>query len=405
MFTCVNYTFFTFVNMRLSYNFYKSIFDSHSSYKCALLFGRYLSESILNKVNHQLSHHLKIKNEGNSVESRVITSYNIGHGPIKILIWSQMHGNESTSTKAIYDFLNLIRLDLPQFKELKDLLNHLSLKIIPVLNPDGAQEFTRVNANQVDLNRDAELKSQPETQILFSIIDEFKPSLCFNMHGQRTIFSVGDTDRPATLSFLSASSDSKRSVTPTRLKSMAVINEINDLLTSFIPGQIGRYDDAFNINCTGDYLHAKQIPTVLFESGHFKDDYEREKVRVFTLLSFIKALEASTNFSTNNEQLVPKKYLEIPENKKLFYDVIIKQLAFNNTYKDMGVMYQEQLENYKLAFFPIVSEISNHIKNFGHLTLDSSQFDQSLSLNKLKVGDKLPLPVKGENVIVKKFKI
>ena len=55
---------------------------------------------------------------------------------------------------------------------------------------------------------------------------------------------------------------------------MAIIAELNEMLQEFIPGQVGRYDDGFNINCVGDTLQQLNIPTILFEAGHFPNDYK-----------------------------------------------------------------------------------------------------------------------------------
>ena len=40
----------------------------------------------------------------------------------------------------------------------------ITLKIIPILNPDGAQQYTRKNANEIDLNRDAVERVAKESQ-------------------------------------------------------------------------------------------------------------------------------------------------------------------------------------------------------------------------------------------------
>jgi hypothetical protein len=40
----------------------------------------------------------------------------------------------------------------------------------------------------------------------------------------------------------------------------------------YIPGQVSRFDDGFNINCIGDKFQS-HVPTILFEAGHFQDDY------------------------------------------------------------------------------------------------------------------------------------
>ena len=68
----------------------------------------------------------------------------MGTGSTKVLMWSQMHGNESTTTKSLLDLLRFLNTN-------PDWLDNLQLSIIPILNPDGAKAYTRVNANQVDL--------------------------------------------------------------------------------------------------------------------------------------------------------------------------------------------------------------------------------------------------------------
>ncbi|QSS97022.1 M14 family zinc carboxypeptidase [Psychroflexus sp. ALD_RP9] len=393
--------------MIIPFHFYSNLLSNYEQFKCSQLFGRLLFEEKIHELNHELSHHLSIKNEGNSVESRIITSFNLGDGPIKILVWSQMHGNESTSTKAIYDFLSWVKLNLnTSNKVLVELLQQVTLKIIPILNPDGAFKYTRFNANNVDLNRDAKLQSQPETQVLFSIVESFQPHLCLNMHGQRTIFSAGLNPVPATLSFLSASSTKDRSVNETRLKSMAIINGVNDLLQNFLPEQVGRYNDAFNMNCTGDYLHSTGIPTVLFESGHFADDYEREIVRKYTFLSLFKALELGTAFiekETHIEAL--DDYNKIPENQELFVDVVVEKIKVGDVLKTVGIKYEESFEGDDIGFNPIVVEIADKSTYYGHTIIDASQLSNHSKFNDLQVGDEFPELKINENVFVKKFKI
>ncbi|WP_273566708.1 DUF2817 domain-containing protein [Maribacter halichondriae] len=98
------------------------------------------------------------------------------------------------------------------------MLEQCSLVILPMLNPDGAEVYTRVNANNVDLNRDAQERTQPESRILRQVFEEFRPEYCFNLHDQRTIYNVGDTNKPATVSFLSPAFDIERSISVSRKK-------------------------------------------------------------------------------------------------------------------------------------------------------------------------------------------
>lgn len=72
------------------------------------------------------------------------------------MLWSQMHGNESTATMALFDLFNFLEGKGDQYDTFRQLLNsQLRLKFIPMLNPDGADVFKRRNALDIDLNRDA----------------------------------------------------------------------------------------------------------------------------------------------------------------------------------------------------------------------------------------------------------
>jgi len=66
-------------------------------------------------------------------------------GSKKKFMWSQLHGNESTTTKALFDVLNILK-EKNEFS--KTILEQCTIKIIPMLNPDGARFYTRLNANE-----------------------------------------------------------------------------------------------------------------------------------------------------------------------------------------------------------------------------------------------------------------
>ncbi|MDP3353012.1 MAG: M14 family zinc carboxypeptidase, partial [Flavobacteriaceae bacterium] len=147
------------------------------------------------------NYNFNISEVGKSENNKPILSFKIGTGSKKVLIWTQMHGNESTGTKAVIDYLAFI--ETSNFNLLKSkLLKELTIQFIPILNPDGAETYTRENAHAIDLNRDAVDLSAKESKCLNSILNEFKPDFCFNLHDQRTIFNVEGTKNPATISFL-----------------------------------------------------------------------------------------------------------------------------------------------------------------------------------------------------------
>ena len=212
----------------------------------------------------------------------------MGSGSKKILIWTQMHGNESTGTKAVIDLLNYIYTSKDDI--CSKILENCTIKIIPILNPDGAEYYTRVNAHAIDLNRDAVDIKAKESRLLRTVLEEFSPDFCFNLHDQRTIFGVEGTKNPATISFLAPSEEETRKVTPTRKKTMNVIVAMNSLLQQIIPNHIGRYTDTFYPKATGDNFQKLGYSTILIESGHYKKDYQREKVREFTFISILQGL-------------------------------------------------------------------------------------------------------------------
>jgi hypothetical protein len=345
----------------------KHLNSIHSLVKSPDLFGRYITNSHIEKCLIKLPKET-YSTIGYSVENRPIYSLSYGHGPIKVLLWSQMHGNESTTTKALFDCFNLFETNN---KIPNSILKACTLFVIPVLNPDGAERYTRVNANEVDLNRDAQALSQPESKVLRRIYDNFKPDDCFNLHGQRTIFGSGNLGVSATLSFLSPAQDEERSLTLNRKKAMAIISEINESLQEEIPNGIGRYDDGFNLNCVGDTFQNFGVPTILYEAGHYLSDYNREEVRRYIFIAILKGLEV---ISTGVEDYSYKDYFNIPENTKSFYDIVIRNAKLSNKDSklfDIAIQYKEVLNVDSISFKPVVESISKLDSFYGHKEIDA----------------------------------
>ncbi|WP_233268548.1 M14 metallopeptidase family protein [Cellulophaga sp. L1A9] len=341
----------------------------HDSCREPTVQGRYVTNNMVFPFLDRLEGQFKIEVIGRSVLNKEIKSVTFGTGKYKILMWSQMHGNESTTTKAVLDFFNLIdsNSDVAQY-----LLTSCTFKVIPILNPDGAEVYTRINANGVDLNRDAQDRSQPESNVLRAAFDSFVPDYCFNLHDQRTIFNVGVTSKPATVSFLAPSHDEERSISETRGISMQLIVAMNKELQKYIPGQVGRYDDGFNANCVGDSFQMLNKPTVLFESGHFSNDYEREETRKFIFCALVAGCQA---IAAQDIAAYPQAdYFEIPENGKLFYDILIKNADFVNKSlqngTDIGILFKETLVSGVLTFVPYIEKTGNLSNFYGHKTFN-----------------------------------
>lgn len=299
---------------------------------------------------------------GESEQGRPIYSISIGSGKTKVLVWSQMHGNESTGTKAMLDFLYCINSSV--FKEnYFKILNQLSIVFIPILNPDGSVLYTRENANGIDLNRDAVDLVAKESKLLNKILKDFNPEFCFNLHDQRTIFNVEGTKNPAAISFLAPSVDEERTLTESRKKTMSVIVAMNQLLQNIIPNHVGRYTDEFYPKATGDNFQKMGHHTILIEAGHYYNDYDREEVRKFNFFALLQGfyfLATSNNFSN----YIP--YFEIPNNDKCFYDIIYRNTLYENKVQDVGFQYKYKVENDQLVRFKEIENVGDLSNFFGH---------------------------------------
>lgn len=278
-----------------------------------------------------------------------IFKLSLGTGSKKILIWSQMHGNESTGTKAVFDLFNFFN-NSNEFEQLKqEILSTCTLVFIPMLNPDGSDVFTRVNKNEVDLNRDAVDLQAKESKLLRDLLDAFSPDFCFNLHDQRTIFNVEHTKNPATISFLAPSEEVERKLTKGRMETMSVIVAMNSFLSKAIPNHIGRYTDEFYPTATGDNFQKLGHNTILIEAGHYYDDYDRDIVRKFNFFTLIEGLRfiASTDDYSNY-----KPYFDIPNNAKMCYDIIYRNVMSNEgVVEDIAYQYEYKVANDSLESF------------------------------------------------------
>jgi len=379
LFTIVKYDLFTFVNLQMNMD-YSRLYLDFQDYKNTAFSGRYLELETLQDSILKLPKEFQIKQIGESVNQQPIYCVYWGNGNKKVLAWSQMHGNETTTTKALFDFVNF--LDIQKEGDfVKQLSATSQMALIFVLNPDGAKAYTRLNANQIDLNRDAFEVTQPEMKALQQVYREFKPNLCLNLHGQRSIFSAGMQKNPAIVSFLSPSVNMTRSVTSTRITSMQLIVEMSSMLKSFIPNQVGRYDDAYNENCIGDHFQGLETPTILFEAGHYPGDYNREETRKLMFLAFVKLFESMLQ---NSYETIPHKtYFEIPKNQKLYYDCILRNVIIAGTSYDFAIQYEEALEQNRVAFIPKLVQIDNLSNVFGHR--EEHLAEEIVSINEVKV--------------------
>ncbi|MEY2869665.1 MAG: hypothetical protein RIR01_2165, partial [Bacteroidota bacterium] len=167
----------------------------------------------------------------------------------------------------------------------------------------------------------------------------------------------------------------EREINDSRQKAINLIAGMNAVLQGFIPGQIGRFDDSFNINCIGDTFQYLGVPTILFEAGHFPGDYHREITRKYIFMALV------SSFTMLNENVIEinrtEDYLNIPQNKVVFYDFIYKKVKINydgiEKITNFAAQYKEELIDGKIQFNAYVAKIDDLDGFFGHEVYDAQE--------------------------------
>jgi hypothetical protein len=357
------------------------IFESHAQY-CdpTLTYRRITQNHILPLIELRKKHPFYcIEEIGTSFEGRPIQMVQVGNGSRRILLWSQMHGDEATATMASFDILNFLEgkddgLDAIRNK----ILSETTLYFIPMLNPDGAQRFQRRNAQDIDINRDALALQAPESRILKDIRGRLQPEFGFNLHDKNPRYSVGNSDQLATISFLATAYDAEKNVNEVRRKSMQLIAGMNRTLQNFIPNQIGRWSEDFEPRAFGDNIQKWGTTLILIESGGYAGDPEKQYIRKLNYVALISGLYSIAENTYPNEDIA--EYYAIPENARYIYDLLIRQVTVSNqvtSYQmDLGINRNEVNINGGQSFYyqSIVEDLGDLSIFHGTQTLDATGY-------------------------------
>lgn len=322
----------------------RRLHDAHDTYKEKAFTHRRFKHADILPVLQALGQPLSVSQVGESLEKRAIYQVKAGTGTTKVLLWSQMHGDEATATMALFDIFNFLQAKNDGFDAFRQtILDKTSLHFVPMLNPDGAERFQRRTATDIDMNRDALRLQTPEGALLKQMQQTLKPLVGFNLHDQNPRYSVGKTGKQAVVSFLATAYDEDRNINDVRQRSMQLITGMNRVLQQFIPGQVARYDDEFEPRAFGDNIQKWGTTLILIESGGFKGDSEKMTIRRLNFVAILSALKSIADGSYRQEGIA--EYQAIPENGRALFDVLIRNATVvrdgKNVLVDVGINYSE----------------------------------------------------------------
>lgn len=227
---------------------------------------------------------------GESAEGRQIRHLTFGHGPTRVLLWSQMHGNESTASMALADLVRFFH-DHPDDPLARRIAEGSTVHLVPLLNPDGAERFRRRNAQGIDVNRDARRLQTPEGRTLKAVRDQVQPDFGFNLHDQSAAIRVGESEQGVAIALLAPAFNEARDVDDKRRRAMQVASLLVTAMTPLVGDHIAKYDDTFNPRAFGDLMGAWGASTVLIESGAWESDPQKQHLRLTNFVGILAALD------------------------------------------------------------------------------------------------------------------
>lgn len=315
------------------------LLENYTEFAESVIQNRFCKHADLIKLIEQLPNDtFKVSIVGHSVELRSLNLIEWGNGPVKVFLWSQMHGDEATGTMALFDLINFLQLEV-YTDQIELLRKRCTLYLLPMVNPDGAERFTRRNAQQIDINRDFIKAVAPETQALKNTQAAIKPDFGFNLHDQNTLWSVCGTTKPATISYLAPAYDKQLSTNRIRKNAMLVIAEMYKILNPILPEQIGLFDDEYEVRAFGDNFQLTGTSTILIEAGGYKNDEEKQEIRKYYFLSILAGLDAIA--TAEYQQFSLKDYISIPKNNKEIFHILIHGVMLKGVSVSIGLNYDE----------------------------------------------------------------
>jgi len=255
---------------------------------------------------------------GRSMEGRALEIVKFGEGPTEVLLWSQMHGDEATATRALADVIRF--LDEGTGQQLHERLReNLRVTMLPILNPDGAAIPQRENAAGIDLNRDAAQLVTPEAMALRDLRARLRPTFGFNLHDQDVRRRAGPDGEQVAIALLAPSVDHEGTWDPVRSRARLLASTMITEAAELLPERVARWSDEYDARAFGEYMQRVGTSTVLVEAGALPGDPEKQRLRRHITAVLLSALDTVAGSAW--EAADPAVYDELPLNWPVDHDL------------------------------------------------------------------------------------
>lgn len=204
-----------------------------------------------------------------TVQGMDIDALTIGTGDRKVLIWSQMHGNEPVSSLALLDLMFFLQSDHEVAATIRSVY---TIVAVPLLNPEGHARNDRRNSLGIDINRDALDLASVEARFLDGLHKSLRPDVAFNLHDQEPTYSPGSSPYQTLVSLLAPECDFEGTVSRARRTAMKICGTIASWLSPYYPDRISRYQDTYTPTAFGDTFMGRGTASVLIEAGAYRND-------------------------------------------------------------------------------------------------------------------------------------
>lgn len=346
-------------------------------------------KDLQNYLDHLKKLGIKVEEVGRSNLNREIYQLEFGSGETRVFLWSQMHGDEPTATSALIDMFAFLQQNR-QLDWVKKLESELTIRAVPMLNPDGAEVYQRRNLQGIDINRDAIDLKTPEARLLKRLRDEWQPHIGFNLHNQNALTAAGRSGKQAAVSLLVVFGDAAKTTNEGLERNKRVASAIALALKNFIPDNLGRYDDGYTPTAFGDNFTAWGTPVILIETGGLYGKDEMYLVKM-NFVAFLIAMKAIADGS--EKTYTPDAYQQLPNNTSgRLYSVIFRNASIIDqadpnqiTISSIGII----TERRRASFLP-----TNMIRSIGPLygltgleEYDASKFFVVQRFGRTKAGE------------------